>query len=813
MKRLITLLCLYVAVFTANASTPWVLQGNSYAVDTLAHVAVGPGTTHTSVVLSGAYDLTVFYTTTDLTNEYVEIRQIKGGDKVASSGYVSTMAKSKSSDGNFYFAGINADFFSGSTPIGTTIVDDEIYRTNNGDWQAIGVERDGKTPVLGTPYISMSATFPNVTDDIYMTGVNTYRDVDNLLIFTPRFGTSTGTNSYGGEVALVPVNDGDKIGIGSIKMKVYGSVESYVGDMTIPTNGCVMSAHGTMLQYITDLEEGDEVTLNFLASFDNGESVDIIQSLGGCPMILSDGVVLDTEGAIDHLVALNPRTAVGHNADKTKLVMLVVDGRSSISDGCVSKVLADIMRETGCTEAMNFDGGGSSTMYVEALGVVNVPSDGTERAVTNGLYVVSNSPDDDNISEIKFVEESKTLPKYGYYTPVIYGYNQYGVLIDTDVKGFILSADSALGVVQNNGESFFCNGEGTGYLTATYSGITTSIPIVIGEGEVSFRLSDIIEDGYSGYTVEVFSEIDGASMPLDNQALTWWSDDASIATVGAADGLVMGVADGETVIRAEVGDFEGALNVTVEKPTSRSMAIDPDMDITTWTLAQVGGSGIVAEAMENGMKLTYTGASGRSNYIRLTKSVQLWSLPDTLRLRINPGDAPITSVTYTLTNGSGTISTYAFDATVNSNEINVLDLPINDWCDASDRSNYPITISQIQFGMGTSTTGAEYVIEIPGMECVYEVMPATVKDIVTDTAVSTLTPNPIKVGECATLTSTQLGELSIAIYSEAGVKMDAFMVEKSDASVKLPTSKLGAGIYIVAISSAKEQSVAKLMVK
>ena len=53
--------------------------------------------------------------------------------------------------------------------------------------------------------------------------------------------------------------------------------------------------------------------------------------------------------------------------------------------------LADFMLKLGCEEALNFDGGGSSTMYVAGQGVVNSPSDGVERTVGNHLAVYASA--------------------------------------------------------------------------------------------------------------------------------------------------------------------------------------------------------------------------------------------------------------------------------------------------------------------------------------------------------------------------------------------------------------------------------------
>jgi exopolysaccharide biosynthesis protein len=69
--------------------------------------------------------------------------------------------------------------------------------------------------------------------------------------------------------------------------------------------------------------------------------------------------------------------------------VLVADGRSRASRGLTLLQLAKLMRSLGDEDALNLDGGGSSTMVArDAAGVVGVrnrPSDGRERSVPNGL--------------------------------------------------------------------------------------------------------------------------------------------------------------------------------------------------------------------------------------------------------------------------------------------------------------------------------------------------------------------------------------------------------------------------------------------
>ena len=69
-----------------------------------------------------------------------------------------------------------------------------------------------------------------------------------------------------------------------------------------------------------------------------------------------------------------------------------VDGdkfNAGISDGVTSKELAGMMIMAGCSDALNFDGGGSSTIYSETLGTLNRPSDGNLRKVRNGWFLTA----------------------------------------------------------------------------------------------------------------------------------------------------------------------------------------------------------------------------------------------------------------------------------------------------------------------------------------------------------------------------------------------------------------------------------------
>ncbi|MBS43061.1 MAG: hypothetical protein CMH83_07885 [Nocardioides sp.] len=108
-------------------------------------------------------------------------------------------------------------------------------------------------------------------------------------------------------------------------------------------------------------------------------------AITGNVFLVRDGVIK----AIDD-TEMHPRTAIGIDYDTHRVLMLVIDGRQRFSRGYTMVELADKMIELGADEALNLDGGGSSTMIARRDGkkvVVNSPSDGFQRRVANTVEV------------------------------------------------------------------------------------------------------------------------------------------------------------------------------------------------------------------------------------------------------------------------------------------------------------------------------------------------------------------------------------------------------------------------------------------
>ena len=109
--------------------------------------------------------------------------------------------------------------------------------------------------------------------------------------------------------------------------------------------------------------------------------------ISGGPYLVKNGErFIDTkEQKLLAIGGRNPRTAIGYTADN-KLILVAVDGRENSSIGLTLNELSALMKELGCTNAMNLDGGGSTVMYVNGR-IVNKPQAQGGIALSNALTV------------------------------------------------------------------------------------------------------------------------------------------------------------------------------------------------------------------------------------------------------------------------------------------------------------------------------------------------------------------------------------------------------------------------------------------
>ena len=111
----------------------------------------------------------------------------------------------------------------------------------------------------------------------------------------------------------------------------------------------------------TGIAVGQYATTEFKTTLDLN-NIDTAMSGGG--KLLTNGQIARNDGVV--ISGRQPRTALGISQDKTKLILMVVDGRGS-SIGATHDELAWLMKEYGAYEAMHLDGGGSSTIVANTI--------------------------------------------------------------------------------------------------------------------------------------------------------------------------------------------------------------------------------------------------------------------------------------------------------------------------------------------------------------------------------------------------------------------------------------------------------------
>lgn len=215
-----------------------------------------------------------------------------------------------------------------------------------------------------------------------VSGINRERKMDDLILYTPEFHSTTLTASDGVEAI---VRDGKIIQIFDGK-----------GSNHIPDDGFVLSAAGKFRDKLKSLKIGGkiDVELSFAgpisepAVFGIRTLEDIV---GGVPQLIKNGKIEITweqeKSSKAFVETRHPRTAVAKLKDG-KFLMVTVDGRQSgYSAGMNLNELAAFLLELGAQDALNLDGGGSTTMFLDGK-VVNKPSDKEgERSVGDAILV------------------------------------------------------------------------------------------------------------------------------------------------------------------------------------------------------------------------------------------------------------------------------------------------------------------------------------------------------------------------------------------------------------------------------------------
>lgn len=274
-------------------------------------------------------------------------------------------------------AAINGDFYDineSNAPLGVGIDRAEGVVTSpvDGHANAVTVADDAAVRLAQVFIEGELAIDDGQTLDI--AGVNNFSlPPDGIGVFTSAWGDYTRADTVQGDPVTAEVHIVDE---------TVTQVGTDIGSGAIDGDTVVVVGRGAGAEALLALDEGHSAKVTYAPRSDFGE---VAVAIGGNQVLIDDGEVQDYDDPTPH-----PRSAVGLSADGTRMFLVSIDGRQAHAHGMTLTETAEFMADLGAYDALNLDGGGSSTLVArepatDERTVVNSPSDGSERPVANSL--------------------------------------------------------------------------------------------------------------------------------------------------------------------------------------------------------------------------------------------------------------------------------------------------------------------------------------------------------------------------------------------------------------------------------------------
>ena len=289
-------------------------------------------------------------------------------------------------------AAVNAGFFAlrNGDPAGVLELRDELVSDSALTRGAVGILRAPGKPlslIFDRVSASLSLSYRIGTETLTqeIDGVDTTRVRGRLMLYTPRFGPDSDMADTGVEWQLA----GSPLRVTERRPNA--------GRTHIPEDGVVLSFGGTVLPTgLERLDVGQEVSLRThfrtLLGTRPEQWVQAQDIIGGAGLLVQQGKPM-TDWSAEQLRAgfdaeRHPRTLVGTTRGSA-IWLVTVDGRNPpVSLGMTFAELTNLALKLNLVNALNLDGGGSTTMVVKGK-IVNHPSDATgPRKVSDALIVV-----------------------------------------------------------------------------------------------------------------------------------------------------------------------------------------------------------------------------------------------------------------------------------------------------------------------------------------------------------------------------------------------------------------------------------------
>ncbi len=357
--------------FGSTAELPHTLQDMRYERE------VAPGVVHTSYTLEGPYTLDVLSVNLSDTSYVLESYR---PDSLTRTTEQVVMAERS---GATVLGAVNADFFSFKThwPVGNQISGGVPVTGLDTKRTHISISANGEVHFGPASFAGNALLNGGV---LSIVGLNAHDTKGEVFLFTPYWVGPTGTTGTSTDVRLGRLSARWTVG-DTILFRVQDIYEE--GNAPVSGADAVLSFGDGMASVRT----GD--TIRIIVRYEGHDGA-IRTMLGGAGTILDRGAIPFEGNRLEEgigrrfIMDRHPRTFVGIDRDTTTLFLCTVDGRQAASVGMNFREMARFLRSIGVWHAINFDGGGSTTMVVGDQ-IVNSPSDRTgERPVANSLMIL-----------------------------------------------------------------------------------------------------------------------------------------------------------------------------------------------------------------------------------------------------------------------------------------------------------------------------------------------------------------------------------------------------------------------------------------
>lgn len=530
------------------------------------------------------------------------------GDTVSSRATLSKMIADAEAQGYMVIGGINGDFYNlnNGVPIGLMIKDGKLISNNSTKWAAIGFRKDGSV-VIGVPSLEIKAVLEDGTS-FAIANFNKDQGDWGPYMYTSDFGANTGSTEPSLEVVVDIASGAPQLG--NMMIGVVSAVYTQAKATPIGKDQVVLSArHGKNGEYVlSQLKAGDAIAFTF--DDPEGKWLDVEQAIGGQRILLQNGQIPSDIPSSD----VNPYTAVGVKANG-EVVFLEVDGRnSSNSVGISSMDAAKFLRDLGCVDAISLDGGGSSTIAARMPGdsspkVINKPSDGSQRANSNALLLVSKKAMAVKNGQEPISLQLKLLHIYPgkiYMLPgsttsfSVKGTDEYffPVAVASDVKW-----QASAGKITQTGEYTAPDTPGTYQVTAVSGDAkgTATVVVIPASRITSIKPSAssiTILPGMS-QKISLTAQMDNLTVVSDNRQAKWQVE-GNVGTI-STDGVFTAATN---------GDKTGTIKVTMGKNTA-SITVN------------IATPPVVLEGFENGTAWSSTGIRTASHRVKVVNNPDL----------------------------------------------------------------------------------------------------------------------------------------------------------------------------------------------